>query len=182
MSKLLAAEATLVRVDLRFSGSFSELDSLPLDALPMDMGGYEFECDDDELLEDLADALFEFGVEPDELAILEVEGEGFRAPAEFDIPASRASGWPRFQEGASFLRFLVLPEMDDVAPLLRAVKEAYSMSFVRLKAGALVAYDESPTVAVNRITDPSAPVDTRPEHERLADALVSAVKEGLERT
>ena len=149
----------LIRVDLHFSGSFADMDVRGSGALALGPDGLHFECEDDELLDDLSDALMEFGVDPEEVAIVDVEGDGLIPPRDLDPEATEASGWPRFKVGARFLRFLALPCAVDEA-LLRATKEAYSMAVVRLTAPALLAYDEGPSIAVAHVTHPDQRVDS----------------------
>jgi hypothetical protein len=137
-----------------------------------------FECDDDEVIEDLADALEDLGQDPEALVIVDVEGAGLRGPEAFDAEATQTSGWPRFKVGARFTRFLLLGGPPEGEPL-RAVQEAYSMATVRAQGHGIMAYDESPSVTVNVVTDPEADVDLRPPHERRRDGLVGAVNTAL---
>ena len=167
-----------VRIDLRFSGSFTDMDMGDISGVLKEPASLTCTCDDDDLIEDLADALEELGLDPEALVIVDVEGDGFRAPQTLDLAATEASGWPRFKVGGVFTRFLSLGARAD-EPALRAVREAYSMATVRAQGPSVVAYDEYPNVSVNVVTDPEESVDTRAEHTRLADGLVEAVDGAL---
>jgi hypothetical protein len=167
-----------VRIDLRFSGSFAEMDAGDVAGLLKGAETLTFSCDDDEVIEDLADALGDLGLDPEGLVIVDVAGDGFRAPRALDEEATRRLAWPCFAAGAHFTRFLVLgvPAEGDA---LRAVREAYTMVTVRAQGSGIMAYDEPPSVTVNVVTDPEAPVDLRPPHTRLAEGLVGAIEAGL---
>ncbi|MGB0592338.1 MAG: hypothetical protein ACPGU1_21850 [Myxococcota bacterium] len=169
-----ASPDQFVRIDLRFSGSFLEMDSGDIAGLIAQPNTLTFECDDDEVIEDLADALEDLGQDPEALVIVDVEGDGLRGPEAFDAEATQTSGWPRFKVGARFTRFLAFGAPADEAAL-RAVREAFSMATVRAQGHGIIAYDESPSVTVNVVTDPEADVDLRPPHERRSDGLVGAI-------
>jgi hypothetical protein len=167
-----------VRIDLRFSGSFIDMDAGDLTGVLEDASTMTFAFDDDELLDDLADALGELGLGADALTIVDVAGDGFYPPATLDVQATTTSGWPRFATGARFTRFLTLGAPAEESAL-RAVREAYSMATVRVQGPGVVAHDESPTVTVNAVTDPEAIVATTLAHTGPGEGLVGAIEGAL---
>ena len=56
MSSNNQQDYALIRVDLRFSGSFADTDAALGDALERGIEGCAFTCEDDEVLDDLSDA------------------------------------------------------------------------------------------------------------------------------
>jgi len=163
---------TIIRVDIRFSGSFIEWIEGDAALIPPDAAGLAFEYNDENALEDLAMGLGDFGLNEAQWTIMETESAGF-------LPPERFNG-NRFETGATATTFLTVaaPLCDD---LTMVIHNAYAMATVLMSGAGLAVYDEYPTVAVNPVTDLSEAVDLRSPSERRADAMVNAIQGALDR-
>jgi len=171
--------STLFRIDLRFSGSFAEdADGEIVALIAKNAEEVGFELNEDLVEGDLTDGLRELGVQADQFSWVESEKAVFQAPSAFDAPASAASGWPIFTQGATLTRFIRV-EADSSEALIMAIHDAFFMASVTLVWKDLAVHDDLPTVVVNAIESFDDVVDPRAPHERRADGLVAAINSAV---
>ena len=169
---------TLLRIDLRFSGSFAEQPDGDIVGLTADAAGLTLDLNEDLVEDDLSDNLQALGIGADQRAWIASDAAVFRPPTGFDAEASAAMGWPMFRQGASCTRFLRIDAPASEA-LTTAVHDAFAIASVTLGWADLTAYDDAPTVAVNVIAALGDAVDPRSPRARRADALAAAIQSAV---